>query len=107
MEIELDALLSKHVIERDKCCVKCGSDKALQASHIFPKGRVPKLRFEPDNLMAMDTACHLYFWHRDPLAAMYWFTKRFPGRYERLQVAAACAPKVDLKLLLTVWRKQS
>ena len=104
MEIELDKLLSHHVIERDKACVKCGSVKALQSCHILPKGRVPRLRFEPDNLMAMDTACHLYFWHRSPHEAVDWFQQKFPGRYERLQIAASCAPKPDLQLLLTVWR---
>jgi len=105
MQIELDGLVRLAVIERDKCCVRCGGTKGLQAAHILPKGKYPRLRFDPFNIMAMDTGCHLFFWHKDPLSAWKWFEEKYPGKHDQLQVIAACATKVDLKLLLTVWRR--
>jgi len=111
MEIELDALLSAHVIARDgNICNWCEKgNRQLFSSHILPKGAYARLRFEPCNLMSLCYGCHLgnRGWHKDPMRAREWFDKKYPGRYEQLQIAARNSPKVDLKLLLTVWRADS
>lgn len=108
MEIELDALLSAHVIARDGgICNWCEKgNRRLFASHVLPKGSTGRLRFEPLNLMSLCYGCHLGArgWHKDPMRAKEWFDGKYPGRYEQLQIAARNSPKVDLKLLLTVWR---
>ncbi len=110
MEIELEKLLSAHVIQRDRdVCNWCGKTYIrLFGAHVLPKGSNPRLRFEPFNIMALCYACHLgnRGWHKDPMRAREWFEGKYPGRYERLQIAASCAPKVDLPLLLTVWRDE-
>src|ERR1700723_3384618 len=104
---ELDGLLRQHVLERDgNVCVRCGRYPptcVLQSAHVLSKGPASRLRFEPDNLMSLCIACHIFFWHKSPHEAVAWFNEKYPGRYERLQIAARCAPKLDLKLLLAVW----
>lgn len=105
---ELDGLLSKYVRARDgHQCNKCGKNNHLGAAHILPKGHYPRLRFEPDNLMCLCwLPCHDSFWHKRINEAHEWFEAKWPGRYERLQISARCAPKPDLKLLLIIWRKE-
>lgn len=105
---ELDGLLRKFVLAREcYACEKCGSrTETLQAAHVLSKGPSSRLRFEPDNIMCLCLKDHLYFWHKSPHEAVAWFNEKYPGRYERLQIAARCAPKLDLKNLLVVWRAE-
>lgn len=106
LEMELDALLSQFVRTRDGWkCVFCGSSDRPQAMHLLGKGAHPRLRFEPMNLRTGCYACHLGSrgWHND--STPYW-SKLEPGLRERLEIADRCAPKVDLKLLLCVWRQE-
>jgi 5-methylcytosine-specific restriction endonuclease McrA len=107
MEVELDGLLSVHVKNRDGWqCVKCHSSMHLQAAHVLAKSHHGRLRFEPMNILTLCAGCHLK-WHREHEHGIVWFEKRFPGAHERLQIAEECAPKVDLKLLLCVWRSET
>lgn len=101
---EADKLVRQLVMARDRRCTRCGKTDRLQAAHILPKGKYPRLRFELLNVVAMCVGCHLYFWHRDPLEARDWFNDEFPGRYDQLQVLAAVAPRVDIKTLLVALR---
>lgn len=111
---ELDGLLRSVVLARDEhTCNWCGQSNrhwerplVLQSAHVLSKGPASRLRFEPDNLMTLCVACHLFKWHRSPHEAVAWFNEKYPGRYERLQIAARCAPKVDIQLLLTIWRAE-
>lgn len=105
---ELDALLSLYVRTRDGFqCNKCGKSNHLGAAHVLPKGHYKRLRFEPDNLMTLCwMPCHESFWHKRIHEARAWFDEKYPGRYERLEIASRCAPKTDLKLLLCVWRQE-
>lgn len=77
-------------------CEKCGKWQSLQAAHILPKGMYRNMRFELDNGMCLCYYCHFHDWHKDVLATKDWFEKKWPGRYERLKLKAATAPKVDL-----------
>lgn len=111
METELDALLSAYTVgEAGGICNWCEKgNRRLFSSHVLPKGSAGRLRYEPDNLMALCYGCHLGArgWHKDPMRARDWFDAKYPGRYQRLQIAARNSPKVDLKLLLTIWRAGS
>lgn len=111
MEKELDGLLRNFVLARALfSCEWCKKrDLPLFSSHVLPKGAYPRLRFEPYNLMSLCYACHMgnKGWHKDIMGAREWFDKEYPGRYQDLQIAARNAPKIDLKLLLTVWRGAS
>ena len=98
---EADRLLKQLVLQRDLYrCVMCGRQDRLQVSHLLPKGKYPRLRFELLNTVLMCVGCHLYWWHRNPLEAHEWLDQRFPGRREQLRIMAATAPKLDLKELI-------
>jgi 5-methylcytosine-specific restriction endonuclease McrA len=103
---ELDGLLRAFVLERDgHTCVRCGSTNKLQAAHILSKGTHPRLRFEPLNLLSLCVACHIFGWHRNPVEFAEWLETKYPGRHERLLIADRCSPRVDVKCLLSVWRR--
>lgn len=71
-KVKLNKLVREFVLLRDKCCLRCGKTTALQASHIYPKGKFPKMQFNPDNVKILCVGCHLYWWHRHPIAAKEW-----------------------------------
>jgi hypothetical protein len=115
---ELDHLVGNYIKARAEwCCercgkywppgVKCETMNRLTSAHVKTKGRYGLIRFEPDNLMALCwLPCHDSWWHKDPADAMRWFNAKWPGRLERIEIAARCAPKLDLNLLLQIWRKE-
>jgi hypothetical protein len=81
-------------------CLRCGSGYKVAASHILPKGKYPRLRFEALNVIPLCFGCHLHWWHKNPIEARDWLDKKFPGRIEQLQIIAATARRVDAKELL-------
>ena len=115
---ELDKLVGDYIkAKASYCCEMCGKSwppgqknptiNRLTSAHVKTKGRYSLIRFEPDNLMALCwLPCHESRWHKDPQDAMKWFMAKWPGRIERIEIAARCAPKLDLPLLLMIWRKE-
>jgi hypothetical protein len=111
---ELDKLVGDYIKNlAGWCCEMCGKRyvpwdaRGLTSAHVKTKGRYSLIRFEPDNLMALCwLPCHESRWHKDPQDAMRWFTNEWPGRIERIEIAARNAPKPDLLLLLQIWRKE-
>jgi hypothetical protein len=101
---ELDGYVRKIVFARDgNVCVVCGKPSpTLQAAHILPKGRYPRLRFDPFNVLAMCFHDHMARWHKDPMWAAAWMEGRYPGRYDLLLFMARSAAKIDVKLLRIV-----
>jgi len=96
---ELTALVREIVFARDgHKCVFDGSTSHLQACHVLPKNRAPRLRFEPYNVFCGCADCHLR-WHGDPKYMLVEFERLFPGRYETLEIANRNAPKLDYKML--------
>jgi 5-methylcytosine-specific restriction endonuclease McrA len=77
-------------------CAKCGKTRWLQVSHIEPKGRVPSLRWDADNAIALCAPCHLFWWHKWPREAEEWVVF-FLGRAarDRLKVRARAGGAVD------------
>jgi 5-methylcytosine-specific restriction endonuclease McrA len=67
----LNGLLHEIVGFRDKRCLRCGNPK-WQLSHIYPKGRYRRMEFEPENVKALCYACHLNWWHKNPIEAHEW-----------------------------------
>ena len=47
------------VLQRDKVCLKCGSNKNLEAHHIKKFSDYPKLRFDIKNGKTLCKECHL------------------------------------------------
>jgi hypothetical protein len=98
---ELDGLVKRLVLARDgNACVRCGKKILLQAAHILPKGRYPRLRFETLNILTLCVYDHLFWAHKNPIEFTQWLEEKYPGRIQTLQEMAATARKVDMKELL-------
>ena len=83
---ELDALARQEVFERDgHKCMMCSSEKNIQWAHVLSRRHLA-IRWNPDNAMTLCAGCHL-FWHHQPLAAIDWFRKNNPCKYETLLAA--------------------
>lgn len=78
---KLDALARQVITTRDKVCVRCGKTEGLAVAHCYPKGRYTRMRWELDNLLLLCYACHICWWHRNPIEAGQWFKDKFPDRY--------------------------
>jgi 5-methylcytosine-specific restriction endonuclease McrA len=72
---KLHSLVRQYVILRDKCCLRCGKSDRLHASHIYPRGKYPKMQFNLENVKALCIGCHLYWWHKHPIEAREWAEK--------------------------------
>jgi len=55
-----------------KKCLRCSKTFDLQVAHIYPVGSVRKMEFDDDNAIPLCQACHLYFWHKNPVEAVEW-----------------------------------
>lgn len=79
-------------------CQKCGKrpDK-VDGSHVYPEGTYHSLSANVDNIKALCSYCHLYWWHKNPLEARDWFAKKFPDRYRKLKKLAQTPIKIDWK----------
>lgn len=102
----LDTLVAKIVRLRDGRCVWCrweGREKdcgPLTTAHLLPKGRVPCLRFELENVLLLGFYHHLHVWHKHPALAMAWIEEYAPGKMARLSriSLARKGQRTDLKL---------
>lgn len=105
---QIDLLVKAKVLERDgHKCVRCGKTERLAASHILPKGKYPRMRFDALNILTLCVGCHIFWWHRSPIDAHLWLEEKYPGLYDRLKVIAAVARKVDLNELLIALQDQT
>ena len=94
---KLNKLVREFIILRDQCCLKCGKSDRLHASHIYPRGKYPKMQFDPDNVKALCLGCHLYWWHKHPIDAREWAEKTLGrGRLGRLKKKANTINKTPL-----------
>jgi 5-methylcytosine-specific restriction endonuclease McrA len=105
---ELDAIARAEVMERDKCCQRCGATVSsdgtpLQWSHVHSR-RHHCLRWDAENSKALCKNCHAW-WGYNPGLAYDWFAKKFPERWERITRVLQMNPKVDVKALLAEMRK--
>src|SRR5437868_924338 len=78
---QADLLVREKVFQRDeRRCVRCGNSAVICASHVYPKGKYPRLRWLEINLLTMCLHCHLFWWHKAPVEAGEWFLKTYPER---------------------------
>ncbi len=83
---KLHSLLREFILLRDKCCLRCGKSSNLHASHIYPRGKHPRMQFLTDNVKALCIGCHLYWWHKHPVQAKEWAEEELGiERLERLK----------------------
>lgn len=82
---ELKKLLHQLVVVRDKKCLKCGNTKQIHASHIYPKGGYPHMKWMPRNLKALCFRCHLMWWHKNPIEACEWYKNTCPKNAKYLK----------------------
>ena len=93
----LNKLVREYVVLRDKMCLRCGKKDNLHASHIYPKGKYRKMQFDVENVKALCLACHLYWWHKNPLEAASWLKKVISkARLNRLKKQANAINKNKL-----------
>ena len=55
--------------------MRCGKTQNLHASHIYPRGKYPKMSFNVENVKVLCLGCHLYWWHKHPIDAKEWAEK--------------------------------
>ena len=72
---KLHKLVREYVLLRDKVCLRCKKGGVLHASHIYPRGKYPRMQFLTENVKLLCTGCHLYWWHKHPIEAMEWAIK--------------------------------
>ena len=78
----LDDLAKEVVYARDgHRSVKSGETGRLNPSHVYPKGRYTRMRWELDNLLTLTWDEHLQWWHKNPIEAGNWFKEKYPDRY--------------------------
>lgn len=78
---KLEKLLHEACVLRDGGkCVRCGRTTTLQASHIYPKGTYQRMRYLLINLKTLCYRCHLFFWHKHPVAAAEWLKTALPAK---------------------------
>lgn len=83
---KLKKLRAEVVFKRDNHrCVRCGSDKGISPSHVYPQGRYPRMAWMMINIKTLCWNCHFNFWHKHPLGAKEWFDEKYPGRAEKLK----------------------
>ena len=84
---KLHKLVREYVMLRDKVCLKCGKSGNLHASHIYPRGKYPKMQFKVENVKALCLGCHLYWWHKHPIDAAKWLNNTLDkARLKRLKI---------------------
>ncbi len=86
---DLTSLIREKVLARDKnrCqkCLKYVQENNAHLSHVIPKGRNLRLRWDMQNLKILCMRHHIYWWHKSPVEAGEWFKNKFPERWEYLQ----------------------
>ncbi len=99
---KLDKLVSEYVRKRSKgYCERCGKHygwKGLQASHFHPR-RKRSVRYDADNMVALDFGCHQYF-HENHNEFEEWFINYIGQKdFEMLEGRMRDMTKPDIELL--------
>ena len=94
--------------ERGSVCEWCKREGQVQVSHILNKGSYPRSRFHRQNVLLLCMRCHLFKWHRDPLAANKWLAEyKGADYYDKLRAIDRLSRKVDLALLKTAFEQEA
>lgn len=90
----LDNLFSKIIRTRDGKCLRCGKTEQLQCSHVVPRTFI-STRWNTENAITLCYACHIHWWHKNPLEAAEWFESKWPGRWKALYAIANKHEKIN------------
>jgi 5-methylcytosine-specific restriction endonuclease McrA len=75
-------------------CQKCGSERALNAAHIFGKKAHPSVRHDMANGITLCWPCHRWWAHQEPIEFAEFVLKRLgKRRYEALRKRANSTAK--------------
>ena len=86
-----------------KPCAKCGEKyERMECSHNKSIGAYPNLRYDPMNVLPMDSRHHIWWWHDEPTESGNWFKEKYPGRYMYLLEAKNKYTKWTMDKLLEV-----
>lgn len=64
--------------------MRCGKTFNLQCAHIIGR-RNHRLRYDPQNGIALCYACHIHYAHKEPIAFTRWLDSTFPERVKYLE----------------------
>ena len=78
---QCDELFSKIIRLRDKKCLKCGTNKNLQVAHLISRKNLAH-RWDENSAITLCYACHLYWYHKEPIEAAEWLKRLFPNFYD-------------------------
>jgi len=86
---KLDKAVADIVCKRDKnICQKCGKyveGRGCHVSHVIPRSKGNRLRWDIINLKVLCFHCHINWWHKNPVESGEWFKKKFPKRWAYLK----------------------
>jgi 5-methylcytosine-specific restriction endonuclease McrA len=105
--LTLDSLCRQYVFMRDRfLCVKClhltkrRNGDRLQFCHVYTRA-IHSLRWDPENSMVLCSGHHLW-WHREPAAAIKWWSELYPERERRLELLRQTPRKID-RVAIRMW----
>jgi 5-methylcytosine-specific restriction endonuclease McrA len=79
--------IAKEITRRQGVCAMCGRREGqMHGSHIMPE-EYPATAADLDNLLCLCAGCHKLrrtSWHLNPVFAVRWLDKTFPGKADRL-----------------------
>lgn len=76
------------MVTKGQPCAYCGKRFAkMDCSHVFSRESADHLRFDILNVLPMDSKCHKWVWHSDPIIATNWFKSKYPERWDYLMFA--------------------
>lgn len=105
----LDKHMGKLVRESTNKCDHCGKQyERLEWCHIISRTN-KTLRWDIFNALRMDSRCHRFFWHEQPLQATEWFKNKYSVRYKYLMQAKNVILKrtpEDYKEILTAIKEK-
>jgi hypothetical protein len=65
------------------------------------------MEFVSGNIIALCYACHIHFWHKNPIEAHDWLKQKLPDRMKKLKlIAQKGMGSRDYKQLRTTLRKE-
>jgi 5-methylcytosine-specific restriction endonuclease McrA len=102
--------LWRHLIYKraiNGACARCGTQKGLQAMHIFPKGRYPHLRFELDNGAPGCAGCHRRLTNDHELHRNFCLQYLGAEAYERLRLRSISRAKLDIDLTILYLQRKT
>uniref|UniRef100_A0A6M3XT22 Putative homing endonuclease n=1 Tax=viral metagenome TaxID=1070528 RepID=A0A6M3XT22_9ZZZZ len=103
LKSQIMSLIRELIVLRDgEKCLRCGKTERLQMSHIYPRGRYGRMALDPDNIKLLCFACHLCWYHKNPIEAKDWLDSVIPKkRLQRLKLMSldSSPNRLDRKLL--------